>query len=59
MPEFKEGGVISLQYADDTILFSNPGEQMLKNLKCTLVRNSSMLLHIFLGVQLGLSLLNT
>jgi hypothetical protein len=24
MPEFREGGVISLQYADDTIVFSDP-----------------------------------
>jgi hypothetical protein len=37
MPEFRDGGVISLQYDDDTILFSTPDEQMLKNLKCTLV----------------------
>jgi hypothetical protein len=37
MPEFREGGVISLQYADDTILFSTPDEQLLRNLKSTLV----------------------
>jgi hypothetical protein len=31
MPEFREGGVISLQYADDTIVFSDPSEQYLRN----------------------------
>jgi len=30
-------GVVSLQYADDTILFSTNDEQSLRNLKCTLV----------------------
>lgn len=33
---FREHGVISLQYADDIILFSVPDEEQLKNLKGTL-----------------------
>lgn len=37
MPEFRGSGVISLQYVDDTILFSDPAEQKLRNLKCSLV----------------------
>jgi hypothetical protein len=35
--EFRREGVISLQYADDTILFSNPEEQYLMSLKSSLV----------------------
>lgn len=31
--EFREGGIMSLQYADDTILFSNANESFLLNLK--------------------------
>jgi hypothetical protein len=30
LPQFREGGVVSLQYADDTIVFSDPSEQYLK-----------------------------
>jgi hypothetical protein len=37
LPKFKEGGIVSLQYADDTIVFSNPSEQCLRNLKCSLI----------------------
>jgi hypothetical protein len=37
LPQFREGGVVSLQYADDTIIFSDPSEYYLKNLKCSLV----------------------
>ena len=37
LTDFREGGVISLQYADDTILFSSIEDQHLKNLKCCLV----------------------
>ena len=37
LPDFKPGGIISLQYADDTILFSDTDEYFLKNLKCILV----------------------
>jgi hypothetical protein len=29
MPNLRSGGVVSLQYADDTILFSDPDEIML------------------------------
>ena len=37
LTNFREGGVISLQYADDTILFSSVEDQHLKNLMCCLV----------------------
>ena len=37
LTDFREGGVISLQYADDTILFSSVEDQHLENLKCCLV----------------------
>ena len=37
LPEFKTGGIISLQYTDDTILFSDTDEHHLKNLKCILI----------------------
>jgi hypothetical protein len=37
LPEFREGGVVSLQYADDTIVFSDPSESYLRNLKCSLI----------------------
>ena len=37
LTDFREGGVISLQYADDTILFSSIEDQHLENLKCCLV----------------------
>ena len=37
LTDFREGGVISLQYADDTILFSSVEDQHLKNLMCCLV----------------------
>jgi hypothetical protein len=37
MLEFREGGVVSLQYVDDTILFSDPSEQYLRNLKSNLI----------------------
>ena len=35
--DFKPGEIISLQYADDTILFSDIEEHYLKNLKCILI----------------------
>jgi hypothetical protein len=35
--DFRHGGVISLQYADDTIVFSSVEDYHLKNLKCCLV----------------------
>jgi hypothetical protein len=31
--EFRLGGILSLQYADDTLLFSTPNYSSLKNLK--------------------------
>lgn len=37
LEEFKMGGIVSLQYADDTILFSKAEESVLKNLKCILM----------------------
>jgi hypothetical protein len=37
MTDVREGGVISLQYADDTILFSDADEEHLRNLKGALV----------------------
>jgi hypothetical protein len=37
LPEFREGGVVSLQYGDDTIVFSDPSEQYPRNLKCSLI----------------------
>lgn len=36
LTELDGGGVISLQYADDTIIFSDIGEQYIKNPKCCL-----------------------
>lgn len=35
--EFKLGGILSLQYADDTILFSSAKDNHIKNLKCILM----------------------
>jgi hypothetical protein len=35
--------VVSLQYADDRIIFLDPSEQYLKNLKCSLVWFENML----------------
>jgi hypothetical protein len=37
LADFREEGVISLQYADDTIIFSSVEEGHLKNLKCCLI----------------------
>lgn len=37
MTDVREGGVISLQYADDIILFSDADEEHLRNLKGALV----------------------
>jgi hypothetical protein len=37
LTDFKEGDILSLQYADDTIVFTDPEPQNLKNLKCSLV----------------------
>jgi hypothetical protein len=37
LTDFVEGGIVSLQYADDTILFSDPDEFFVRNLKCCLV----------------------
>jgi hypothetical protein len=37
LSNFKEGGVVSQQYADDTIIFTDPGEQYHRNLKCSLI----------------------
>jgi len=36
LTDFKDGGVVSLQYADDTILFSDCDGTHLRNLKCCL-----------------------
>jgi hypothetical protein len=38
LTEFREDGVVSLQYADDTIVFADPDPQNVKNLKCSLIR---------------------
>ena len=35
--DFRRGGIVSLQYADDTILFSKAEESALENLKCILM----------------------
>jgi hypothetical protein len=35
--DFKKGGIVSLQYADDTILFSKAEDSALENLKCILM----------------------
>ena len=35
--EFRQGGIMALQYAGDTILFSKAEESVLKNLKCILM----------------------
>jgi hexokinase len=37
LTKFRKEGVISLQYADDTIIFSSCEDEHLKNLKCCLV----------------------
>lgn len=37
LEDFRPGGIISLQYADDTILFSKAEESVLRNLKCVLM----------------------
>jgi hypothetical protein len=37
LDNFRPGGIISLQYADDTILFSKAEESTLRNLKCVLM----------------------
>jgi hypothetical protein len=37
LEEFRVGGIVSLQYADDTILFSKAEESALENLKCILM----------------------
>jgi hypothetical protein len=37
LDDFKPGGIVSLQYADDTILFSKAEESAVKNLKCVLM----------------------
>jgi hypothetical protein len=35
--DFRSGGIVSLQHADDTILFSKTEESALRNLKCILM----------------------
>lgn len=37
LENFKEGGIVSLQYADDTILFAKAEESILVNLKCIIM----------------------
>ena len=37
LEDFRPGGIISLQYADDTILFSKADAPVLRNLKCVLM----------------------
>ena len=37
LEDFRQGGIMALQYADDTILFSKAEESVLKNLKCILI----------------------
>jgi hypothetical protein len=37
LDQFRSGGVVSLQYADDTLLFSNYDTGAIRNLKCVLM----------------------
>ena len=37
LEDFRQGGIMALQYADDTILFSKAEESVLENLKCILI----------------------
>lgn len=37
LEDFKPGGIVALQYADDTNLFSKVEESVLRNLKCVLM----------------------
>jgi mannosylglycoprotein endo-beta-mannosidase len=37
LEDFRSGGIVSLQYADDTILFSSAKESMVENIKCILM----------------------
>jgi hypothetical protein len=37
LENFRSGGIVSLQYADDTILFSKAEDDALRNLKCVLM----------------------
>jgi hypothetical protein len=37
LDQFRKGGILILQYADDTLLFSTSDEKVLRNLKCILV----------------------
>lgn len=37
LENFKEGGIVSLQYANDTILFAKAEESILVNLKCIIM----------------------
>jgi hypothetical protein len=37
LDDFSMGGIVSLQYADDTILFSKAKDSALRNLKCILM----------------------
>jgi hypothetical protein len=37
LSELREDGIVSLQYADDTIVFADPDPQNVKNLKCSLI----------------------
>jgi hypothetical protein len=37
LEDFRPGGIVALQYADDTNLFSKVEESVLRNLKCVLM----------------------
>jgi hypothetical protein len=37
LEDFRVGGIVALQYADDTILFSKAEDFVLENLKCILM----------------------
>jgi len=37
LEDFRPGGIVTLQYADDTSLFSKAEESVLRNLKCVLM----------------------
>ena len=37
LEDFRQRGIVALQYADDTILFSKAEESVLENLKCILM----------------------
>jgi mannosylglycoprotein endo-beta-mannosidase len=37
LEDFRPGGIVSLQYADDTVLFSSAEESVVENLKCVLM----------------------